>query len=141
MANTALYGIISNKYNLAEKNNVKMSLNILTDLNYFNLDNYSLTKIVGILLDNAIEASSETQSKIVNLSFQAGDNKQLIVIENTYINKGLSTKKIFEKNYSTKINNSGLGLWEVRKIINNHKNLKLETKTSSNFFLQQLEIS
>jgi two-component system sensor histidine kinase AgrC len=141
MENTAIYSIISNKYNLAEKHNIKMSLNILTDLNYFKIDNYSLTKIIGILLDNAIEASSESQMKIVNLSFQSNQQKQLIIVENTYANKGISTKKIFEKNYSTKLNNSGLGLWEVRKIINSHKNLKLETKTNSTFFLQQLEIS
>jgi two-component system sensor histidine kinase AgrC len=141
MENIAVYSIVSDKYNLAEKYNIKMSLNILTDLNYLKIDNYSLTKILGILLDNAIEASSECPMKIVNLSFQNDKSKQLIIVENTYIDKGISTKKIFEKNYSTKINNSGIGLWEVRKIINKHKNLRLETKTNSDFFLQQLEIS
>ena len=141
MVNTALYSIISDKYNLAEKKNIKMSLNILLDLNYLKIDTYTLTKILGILLDNAIEASSECPKKIINLSFQDNKDKQLIIIENTYLNKGVSTKKIFEKNYTTKKNNSGLGLWEVQKLINKHENLNLETKASSDFFLQKLEIS
>lgn len=141
MVNTALYSIISDKYNIAERKNIKMSLNILLELNYLNLDTYTLTKILGILLDNAIEAASDCPKKIINLSFQEVNNKQVIVIENTYLNKGVSTKKIFEKNYSTKPENSGLGLWEVKKIIDKHENLNLETKVTPDFFMQQLEIS
>ena len=134
MVNTALYSIISDKYNLAEKKNIKMSLNIL-------IDTYTLTKILGILLDNAIEASKECPKKIINLSFQENNDKQIIIIENTYLNKGISTKKIFEKNYTTKSENSGLGLWEVKKIIDKNNNLKLITKTTPDFFMQQLEIN
>lgn len=141
MENTAIYSIISNKYNLAESKNVKMSLNILLDLNLINLNTYHLSKILGILLDNAIEASSETTNKIVNLSFQPLDNKQLIIVENTYLSKGISTKKIFEKNFTTKPKNSGLGLWEINKIIRENKNVSLQTKAGSDFFTQTLMIS
>lgn len=141
IGNAAIYSIISSKYNLAESKNVKMSLNILLDLNLIHLDNYNLSKILGILLDNAIEASSETPNKIVNLSFQPLDNKQLIIIENTYLSKGISTKKIFEKNFTTKAKNSGLGLWEIKKIINKKKNLSLQTKAGAEFFTQTLLIS
>ncbi|MBR1540733.1 MAG: GHKL domain-containing protein [Clostridia bacterium] len=141
MTNTAIYSIISNKYNLAEKENVKMSLNILLDLNLIHLDTYHLSKILGILLDNAIEASSETKNKIVNLTFQPLDTKQMIIIENTYLSKGISTKKIFEKNFTTKQKNSGLGLWEIQKIIKNHKNLNLKTEAGPEFFTQTLLIS
>ena len=141
MGNAAIYSIVSSKYNLAESKNVKMSLNVLLDLNLINLDTYSLSKILGILLDNAIEASSETQNKIVNLSFQNLADKQLVIIENTYLSKGISTKKIFEKNYTTKPKNSGLGLWEIQKIINKRKNLNLETKAGKEFFTQTLSIS
>ena len=140
MENAAIYSVVSNKYNLAEQKNVKMSLNILMDLNLIHLDTYHFSKILGILLDNAIEASSETPNKIVNLSFQILDNKQLIIIENTYLSKGLSTKKIFEKNFTTKSHNAGLGLWEVQKIIHEKKNLSLNTKAGTEFFTQTLSI-
>ena len=96
IVNSAIYSIIADKYNLAEKNNIKMSLNISSDLNQINLDSYNLCKILGILLDNAIEASEKCSQKIINLSFYPYDKKQLIIIENTYCNKNISTKKIFE---------------------------------------------
>ena len=141
MENPAIYSIISNKCNLAESKNVKLSLNILIDLNLIHLDTYHFSKILGILLDNAIEASSETQNKIVNLSFQPLDNNQLIIVENSYLSKGISVKKIYEKNFTTKSKNSGLGLWEVQKIIKKHKNLHLKTDAGSDFFTQKLLIS
>lgn len=140
MENSALYSIISNKYNLAEKNSIKMSLDISSSLNNLKIDDYSLTRIIGILLDNSIESAKETNTKIVNISFKENKHEQLIIIENTFVNKNISLTKIFEKNYTTKKNNSGLGLWEVKKILNNRKNLNLYTYIENDFFIQKLEI-
>ena len=81
------------------------------------------------------------QSKIVNISFQDYKDKQLIIVENTYLAKGISTKKIFEKNFTTKKDNSGLGLWKISKILSKNQNLNLYTQAGKEFFSQQLEIS
>lgn len=102
MANSAIYSIIAYKYNLAEKNHIKMNLTVLTNLNEINLDSYHLTRILGILLDNAIEASKECQTKIVNISFEYKNNKQFIIIENTYFSRKIPIEKLFTKNFSTK---------------------------------------
>ena len=141
MANSAIYSIIADKYNTAEKFQIKMSLNILTDLNKINLDSYRLTKILGILLDNAIEASKECPKKIINLCFAESNNKQIIIVENTYLNKNIKVNKIFKKNFSCNKNHSGIGLWEVNKIISKNKNLNLHTQTDKTFFTQKLEIA
>ena len=141
MKNVAIYSIISNKYNLAENKNIKMVLNISDDLNLINLDNYNLSKILGILLDNAIEASNEAQNKLITISFLSSNKNHIIIIENTYLPKGIPSKKLYEKNFTTKPNNSGIGLWEVQNIVNKHKNLNLQTKFDSNFFTQTLSIS
>ena len=37
----------------------------------------------------------------------------------------IHTEKIFEKGYSTKEGNTGLGLWEVRQILKKNNNLNL----------------
>ena len=62
------------------------------------------------------------------------------MIENTYANKDIDTEKIFEKKYSTKEGNSGLGLWEVRQILKKNNNLNLFTTKNDRFFRQQLEM-
>ena len=65
---------------------------------------------------------------------------QLLIIENTYTNKDVNTDKIFGKGYSTKKGNTGLGLWEVRQILNRNNNLNLFTTKNDEFFTQQFEI-
>ena len=69
-----------------------------------------------------------------------GKNRQLIIIENTYEDKNVDTIKIFEKSYSTKPHNTGLGLWEVNKILNKNSNLAIFTSKNDEYFSQQLEI-
>lgn len=65
---------------------------------------------------------------------------QLLIVENTYTNKDVNTDKIFEKGYSTKQGNTGLGLWEVRQILKKNNNLNLFTTKNDEFFTQQFEI-
>ena len=79
---------------------------------------------------------------IIDLTFRndSKNSRQLIIIENTYNNKDIDTEKIFEKGVSEKENHTGLGLWEVRKIIKKTNNVNLYTTKSDKFFKQQLEI-
>ena len=64
----------------------------------------------------------------------------MLTIENTYNNKQICIDKIFEKDYTTKPHNTGLGLWEVRKILKKNSNLNLYTTKNNDYFSQQLEI-
>ena len=66
--------------------------------------------------------------------------RQLLIIENTFKQKNIDLEKIFNKSYSTKPNNTGLGLWEIRKILKKNNNLNLFTTKKDDFFIQQLEI-
>lgn len=138
----AVFALISSKYNRALENNIEMNINIFLDLNKLNMKIYEFTRILGILLDNAIEAAKECDEKVINIEIikDTNRNRQLLIIENTYSNKDVDTDKIFEKKYSTKEGNSGLGLWEVRKILSKNTNLNLFTSKNKDFFKQQLEM-
>ena len=102
----------------------------------------NLPEYFGILMDNAIEAANECEQKKINVIMRTDTNanRQLLIIENTYNNKDVDTDKIYEKGFSTKENNTGLGLWEVRQILKRNTNLNLFTTKNSDFFIQQLEI-
>lgn len=117
-------------------------MTFLLDLNTLKMKIYEFARILGILLDNAIEASSECEEKIINITFRndTKNNRQLITVENSYKNKEVDTEKIFEKGISEKENHTGLGLWEVRKIIKKNDNVNLFTTKTDQFFSQQLEI-
>ena len=144
--NPAIYSLLTFKYYKSDEIGIKMNLDIFNNLKDLNIKPYELTQILGILLDNAIDASSKCENKIINVTFRKDKkiNRDLIIIENTYTNKNINLDKIFEKGFSTKITedkkNHGLGLWEIRQILKKNDNLNLFTSKDTNFFKQQLEI-
>ena len=142
--NPALYSILVSKYQKAKENNIEMNISILINLKVFTEKNYFISRILGILLDNAIEASINSEEKIVNVIFinEFGTNTNIIEIENSYLEKNIYMKKIFDKNFTTKetSKNSGLGLWKVSEIVKNDERLILETSKTEKMFKQQLKM-
>ena len=129
--NPAIYNVLATKYHKADEIGVQINLGIFIDLNEIEkyMKIYEFTRILGILLDNAIEAASECENKIIHVSFRKEQNRRrlLVIIDNTYKNKDINVDKIYEKDFSTKSKetNSGLGLWEVRQILKKNNNLNL----------------
>lgn len=140
--NPGIYNLLSIKHREAECKDIKINMSLLLDLNDLKMKIYEFARILGILLDNAIEASEECDDKIINIIFRDDYKKhrQLITIENTFNNKDVDTTKIFGKGISGKENHTGLGLWEVNKILKKNTNLSLFTSKNDKYFSQQLEI-
>lgn len=140
--NPGIYSLLTNKYHKAEKQDVKLNISVLMDLNTINMKIYDFTKILGILLDNSIDAASTCEEKIVNVIFREDDKnkRQLLIIENTYSDKNVDINKIFDKGVTGKENHTGLGLWEIRKILKRNNNLNLYTTKNNKYFTQQFEI-
>lgn len=140
----AIYHMLATKYYEADKKDVQIDLDVFLDLNEIEkrMKIYDFTRILGILLDNAIDASNECEKKLINVSFRKDleNNVILVIIQNTYTNKSIDTEEIFEKGHSSKENHSGLGLWKVRQILNKNNNLNLFTTKDKEFFTQQFEI-
>ncbi len=142
----AIYNILATKYYIADELNVQINLDIFLNLNEIekHMKIYEFTRILGILLDNAIEAAKECDEKLINVAFRKEANKHRLVtvIENTYNNKDVDTDKIFEKGVSSKTDkgNTGLGLWKVRQILKKNNNLNLFTSKTKDLFKQQFEI-
>ena len=142
--NPAIYGILLNKYKIATENNIQMNIDIFVSLNNFGDKAYTISRMLGILLDNALEATNECENKIINVQFMKEENRNrsLIIVENTYENKDIDTNRIFDKHYTTKKDkgNTGLGLWKIRDILRKDTSLDLFTSKDDIMFKQQLEI-
>ena len=65
---------------------------------------------------------------------------QYLKIENSYAEKDIDIDAIFEKGKTSKENHTGLGLWEIRKILKSNNNLNLHTTKDDKYFTQQFEI-
>ena len=140
--NDGIYNLLTKKYQEADSKDIKVNMTFLLDLSNLHMKIYEFARILGILLDNAIEASSECEKKIINIDFRNDqkNSRQLITIENTYKDKNVDTEKIFEKGISSKEKHTGLGLWEVRNLIKKNNNINLFTSKTDKYFSQQLEI-
>lgn len=143
ITNPAIYSLLLNKYNVATEKGIKLSIEIMFDLSEISDYSYDISRILGILLDNAIEASLETEEKKIDVKFSSKNNIRYIVIENSYNSeKDIDTCKIFEKNFTTKKENGnkGIGLWNVQKILKKNEMLELYTSKTSKYFEQSLRI-
>lgn len=139
----SVYGLIAGKFEFADSKGVDFNFESIFDYQKLDMPIYDFCKIFGILLDNAIEAAEEVD-ELKEVNVYVRENKlegyQAFVIENTYANKDVDTEQIYEKDFSTKNRNSGIGLWEVRRIVNKFDNVTLTTSKSDDYFRQELYV-
>lgn len=138
--NPSIFGLITAKYHLCKKNNIIINFEIFGNLENLDIQIFDLTRMLGIFLDNAIEAASGSRDKKANFLISETKNTVTIEISNTYSDKSISPSTIFEKGVSSKGRNRGLGLFEVSKILKKYPNISLTTIADGNKFLQKLTI-
>lgn len=141
--NPAIYSLLTSKYFKAQKMDVEMNIKSFLDMSELNVNMYKFSRVLGILIDNAIEAASSCETnKSVNIILRKENNhqKSIIIIENTYSNKDVNISEIFKKGFTEKNNHSGRGLWEVKKYIGSSSCIKLSTYKNISYFTQKLEI-
>ncbi len=140
--NPGIYSLLNNKYFKATNLGISFEIEFFLNLNELDINMYQFSRILGILLDNAIEEAEKCSEKIVRISFirENKNNRSVITIKNTYSNKDVDIEKIFEKGLSGKENHSGIGLWEVKKYVTSSKNLDLYTNKDEKYFKQELSI-
>lgn len=130
---SGLQGIIFLKMQLAETNNIKFFMDNKIDFEKLeeSTDIFLDTcEVIAICLDNAIEASTDAEEKIICMGLYKDDDYYTIDITNSF-NNFIDVDKLGEKNYSTKNRNSGLGL---NYIDNLNKDIKIKRIISDKNF-------
>lgn len=138
--NPTIFGLITAKYQVCLKRNVKMNFEILGTLEELSLNEFELSRILGIFLDNAIEAASGSKDKKINFLISELKTKTTIELSNSYSSQNLKIADMFKKGISSKGKNRGLGLFKVKQILEKHPDIHFETISNNNLFLQKLVI-
>ena len=119
-------GFFYYKANEAENNGIHLSINVSPKVeNTFigNLDTNNFKQLgilLGVYLDNAIEASKNSKDKKMAIEiYKTGEDVE-IIISNTYEGK-IDTESIGKTKYTTKGKNHGYGLMLVSKILEDNK--------------------
>ena len=130
---SGLQGIIFLKMQFAENNKVKFYMD--NQIDFKKLDESTALyldtcEVIAICLDNAIEASIDTEEKLICMGLYNDDDCYTINITNSF-NNFVDVDKLGEKNYSTKNRNSGIGL---NYIANLNKDIKIKRIISDTNF-------
>jgi len=136
----SLKGLLTTKILQAQFHHVKFHIEIVEEITDIPLDPIILNRMVGILLDNAIEAAYEIENGEVRVALIDMGETILLIVNNTFdVEKGIKVHEIYQEGFSTKGENRGLGLANLRQMKNNLKNVSLNTKISPPYFIQEIE--
>ena len=138
-------GLIYHKLSKMEDNKIKYYLYIdgesknIFEKN-FDLKTYQdITKLLGIFLDNAIDASKEAKEKEIEIDIKNEDNSIIITISNTF-NSNVDTKQIGKKGFTTKGRGHGYGLSIVKDINKHNENIETFNDIEDDKFTQTILI-
>lgn len=133
-------GLLCSKLILCQKHGLPFILELSAPVKDFYMDDFQLCTILGILLDNAIEAAFQCRNPKLELSMLPQDHSILIGIRNTSISPQVPVSRLFEKGYTEKEGHTGLGLYTVKKIIAPLENVFFTAEYQENTFFVKLEI-
>ncbi|MCV3315900.1 GHKL domain-containing protein [Pediococcus ethanolidurans] len=127
LKNETLRGLIIQKFFEARKRGVELDLEIEQEDLLIEKQLVDIVRIVGVLLDNAIEQAEKMPDHKVSCALIKTDDTVEISVENT-VTLPFNLQKIFERGYSSKGSNRGLGLANVKELVNQNPNFYLDTQ-------------
>lgn len=141
-----LQGLIYQKMLLMQENNVEVNLDINSQVRKIDLENmspkmnYDICRIVGIIIDNAIEETTKFNKKDREIIISMYVDDMFIIEVSNRIKDDLDINKIYEKGYTSKEKGHGYGLSLLKKIVDENDNIINEVKIVNNIFTQVIKI-
>jgi len=138
---TGLKGLISSKIVQAQSKEVDVFIDISEEIDRMDMEIIDLCRIIGILFDNAIEATINCSQPSIKFGIINRKSSVVVVIINSCEDNIPPIYKMFEKGFSTKGSNRGVGLSNVKEIVDkNYANVALNTSMENQLFKQELII-
>lgn len=145
LPSNGIKGFFYYKFMEAEKRNIKVSVNISQKIENSFLgrletkDFKDLVRIIGVYLDNAIEASDNSKERKLGIEIYLINDDIEIIISNTFENK-IDIKKLGIERFTTKGKNRGHGLLLVNHILKANKIFDGIQEINKNIFIQKIII-
>ncbi len=133
--------LLSAKMIYAHESGIDVTIDIPEQVDSFPMDTVDLARILGIFLDNAIEAALETERPQAGLNIIRNHTGVSIIISNCFQDNGQVLHQLKQKGFSTKNGHQGIGLSNARKIISFYDNVLLETTMQCGCFMQHMELA
>ena len=136
----SIKNLLTNKIISAQNNDFKVNICVEDKIDNFYVNEMHLSRVLGIFLDNSLEAGLELDNnRFLELIILKVNKTVVIQITNTFKNTNLDIDQINKSGYSSKGENRGIGLSSANDIISKH-NMILNTRIEDNLFKQILTI-
>lgn len=134
-------GLLYHKLSKMEDNNIKYYLYVDQNLKDKDIENFDLktyrdlTKLLGVFLDNAIDAALKSEEKEIEVELKDKDDCLLLTISNTY-DKNTDINKVGKSGFTTKGVGHGFGLSIVKDIAKTNSEIETFSSKESDKFIQ-----
>lgn len=135
--NTALRGLVTEFIRVCEKEEIELNLKIDPISMIPAMSLVDFLRVFSILMNNAIEAVQQEKNKKIAVSF-INDRDNLIINIVNPSSKAVDIAAILKKGTSNKKNHSGLGLWNLKKIIQSYHDSQFLLTNENGFFIAKL---
>lgn len=123
----------------AESAGVQLTIEIQGVIQSVDMETSDLLRCIGILVDNAIEAAAAEEKKEVTLLLFK--EKELTMVVRNPISDSVDLQKMWQRGFSTKGTDRGLGLSNLKDVLRRYPKIVLETQIQDNQLLQGLHFS
>lgn len=135
-----LKSIILSKLYAANQKGIEISVMIPETIERIDLSTITLVRMLGILLDNAIEESFLVNNPKIELVIMKQENFHSVVLVNQCQANIPKLHELKKTNFTTKKGNHGIGLTNLDELVRANNNVFLETNIKDNQFIQIIRI-
>lgn len=135
--------ILAMKLMMAQEKGIVVQLEIKEEIHHIPMNTVNLVRMLGILLDNAIEALIDLDEKKdcpLIIGIWSDEENLTILIQNTCCEQIPKLHELRQTGFSTKGENRGLGLSNLFEMAAEESNVWLDTSIEKNQFIQKIII-
>lgn len=133
-------GLLTTKIIQSQEQNINISVEITEPIESINMNIIELSRCIGIIMDNAIEASEFVDNPTIQIAFIKNEESILLIFMNKCSKDTPKVHKLFEDKFSTKGRKRGIGLTTLKEITEKTDHVFLDTYIHNQYFIQKIEI-
>ncbi|OQO71497.1 GHKL domain-containing protein [Enterococcus villorum] len=135
-----LKSIILSKLYVASQKGIEVRVMIPEIVTHIDLPAITLVRMLGIILDNAIEESELIDEPKIDLMILKKEKHHSIILINQCRPNMPKLHEIKQINFTTKKGNQGLGLTNLDELVRSNRNVYLETEIAEKQFTQIITV-
>lgn len=140
VGDSALRSVMTETLFKAREHQIDLTFEVKEPVETLPIKLLDVVRMASILLNNAVEGAIESYEKMIHVTLVQLDTEIIFVVKNSRKQRKLDLEEIYEPEFSTKGCRRGLGLNNLKEILENYEYIMLDTEISKYDFTQVLTI-